>query len=76
VEGEEIDPRKAESGKGSPENLLELIRIGLWGYLGLENELFPRDLLQDGGKLRLGSSISPSRFDVGYPKLQSSMDSS
>jgi hypothetical protein len=35
VDGKEVDPRKAESGKGSPENLLELIRIGLWGYLGL-----------------------------------------
>jgi hypothetical protein len=45
VEGEEIDPRKGESGKGSPENLLELIRIGLWGYLGLENELFSGNLL-------------------------------
>jgi hypothetical protein len=76
VEGEEVDPRKAEFGKGSPENLLELIRIGLWGYFGLENELFPRDLLQDVGKLRLGSSISPSSFDVGDSKLQSSMDGS
>ena len=74
MEGEEVDPRKAEFGKGSPENLLELIRIGLWGYFGLENELFPRDLLQDGGKLRLGSSLSPSGFDVGDSKLQSSMD--
>jgi hypothetical protein len=74
VEGEEIDPRKGESGKGSPKNLLELIRIGLWGYLGLENELFPGDLLQDGGKLRLGSSISTSSFNVGDSKLQSSMD--
>jgi hypothetical protein len=45
VEGEEIDPRKGESGKGSPKNLLELIRIGLWGYLGLENELFSGNLL-------------------------------
>jgi hypothetical protein len=74
VQGKEVDPRKAESGKRSPENLLELIRVGLWGYLGLENELFSGNLLQDGGKLSLRGSISTSSFNVGDSKLQSSMD--
>ena len=64
MQGKEIHPGKAEFRKGQAKNALKLIRIGLREDLGLKNEGFAGEFLQNRAKLNLGRAVTPGGFKV------------
>ncbi len=70
VDAQQIDVVYLQPGQRVAEVGQELPRIGRGLDLGLQDELIPRQILQQPAKLPLGRAVAPGRFEMMDAQLQ------